>query len=269
MSTHHPRRADVSAPMDLIRQRGLHSRQMPERSPDCVWCGRATRPFPSPFGGWFLPPLCEGCQAKADREDRREEGAQRAAEAKDSALRAAGLTCGDISSTGSVGPKAMESALGGLERTPSNSWAYIHSPEPGCGKTTQLQLAVRHYLAQGWSCRYVPQPLMISELRAAEDERLRLDLIRRYVALDLLALDEFGRGAGNEWNAELLLEVLDRRYSERRATLLASNWALAEISRARELGTRVSSRIEERAAGRVLCLRWNWRSGRLVPQEVA
>lgn len=254
--------AGEGAPFDGLRR--LTSREMPEVSPPCTRCAGETIPrWEAVLGRWWLPPLCPGCQARADREDTVEVEEVRKREAADAQLRAAGLTMGDIASTSALGPKQLNKELHGLSKSPSEpNWVYLHSQEPGCGKTTQLQLLIRAQLAQGWSCRYVPQPLLVSELRAAADERFRRDLLDRLVRIDLLAIDEFGRGVSNEWNAELLLEVLDRRYSERRPTAFGSNWSLLEVARAPELGTRISSRIEERAKGRVVELRYNHRAAR-------
>lgn len=259
-----PRRATHPGVEALLRDRGMLVYGQPRRVPDCVHCGGATEPWPldrqEPGGVWLLPPLCPSCQPVADRRDAEQIGERRHVEASAASARAAGLTEGDVAATTAIGSAALLGVLRELEQDFSSpNWGYLTSPEPGCGKTVQLQLAVLHYASQGWSVRYATQQEVIASMRPRDDGGPSSDP-EDWGRWDLLALDELGAGRTTDWSADQVLQVLDLRYRARKPTLLASNWTLGELAAHQHYGTRISSRIRERCGGRELVLGFNWRT---------
>lgn len=231
-------------------ERGLHADDVPADPPCCTHCTRPVQILAAPWGGWLLPPLCEVCQERADREDARDDDRRRKTAASAAQLRAAGLTDGEIASTDRIGLDALDLTLRELPKISTASWGYVWSPEPGCGKTTQLLLAVRHYLGDGWRCRYTTQSDLLASLRPRDGGLAARMTHDQWAAYDLVALDEVGRPT-TAWGEEQLLELLDRRYREHKATLLASNYTLEQLVGAPGWGSRVVTRIRERAGGRL------------------
>lgn len=180
--------------------------------------------------GWMSLGLCDGCQAYAERiEGTMQEGMERDAIARrlHGRMEAAGLTTVDLSLDYTLDPlwrgfRRPEQNTG-LEPRP---WgAFVWGPT-GTGKSTELALAVRRYVADGWNCRLVSQAELLDTLRP--DGGMR---VRDYAALDLLAIDELGRDSLTAWSREQLQEILDARMGSRfrKPTMLASNLDLKAL----------------------------------------
>ena len=122
----------------------------------------------------------------------------------------------------------------------------ILSGPPGTGKShlaaaTLLQLAPDHV------CLYATVSQVIRAVRDTwrkDSDRSEREVIKHLgMEVDLLVLDEVGVQYGTDAEKNLLFDILDRRYSEMRPTILISNLhgeALKEV-----LGDRVYDRMRE------------------------
>lgn len=135
---------------------------------------------------------------------------------------------------------------------------------PGRGKTHLLAATLsRLALGRGVSCRYVEISFLFADLKAAiSDPRARatVDKIEALAEVDVLAIDELGKGRGSLFEEEVLDELIGRRYNNGKLTLFATNYPREELEAPRDgrqelwhqslrtrVGERVYSRLHEMA----------------------
>jgi len=66
-------------------------------------------------------------------------------------------------------------------------------------------------------------------------------LLSRYVEVPFLVLDDLGAGSFSDYERRILLDLLNRRGTERRKTIVTSNLELAELEE--NLDERIASRL--------------------------
>lgn len=127
---------------------------------------------------------------------------------------------------------------------------------PGRGKTHLLAATLAALtLGRGVRCRYVEISFLFADLKAAiSDPRARatVDKIDELAQVDVLAIDELGKGRGSVFEEEVLDELIGRRYNNEKPTLFATNHPLEERqgepfgeSLLSRLGPRIFSRLHE------------------------
>ncbi|MCW5643090.1 MAG: ATP-binding protein [Rhodoferax sp.] len=130
----------------------------------------------------------------------------------------------------------------------------------GTGKTHLAAAGVRHCCeVTGVQAIMISVRQLIRELRSSWEKgaaHTESQLIEYFGTLPVLVLDEVGVGFGSEAELTQLFDVLDFRYTERRATVLLSNLAPSGIKAA--LGERSYDRMREGAQ----LLRFEWKSYR-------
>ncbi len=109
---------------------------------------------------------------------------------------------------------------------------FIVAGPVGTGKTHLLCATLRHLtLENGVFARYVETSFLFSEIRRGFSEgRSGLDAILPLVEVDVLAVDELGKGRGSPFEMDTLDELIARRYNAGRTTIFASNSSLVAIS---------------------------------------
>lgn len=132
--------------------------------------------------------------------------------------------------------------------------------KPGCGKTHLLAATLAMMtLGRGLSCRYIEISFLFADLKAAISDpkaRATVDKIDELAEVDVLAVDELGKGRGSVFEEEVLDELIGRRYNNGKLTLFATNYPREEsgVSRdsnkqepfAQSLRTRVGDRVFSR-----------------------
>jgi len=112
----------------------------------------------------------------------------------------------------------------------------------GIGKT-YLSAAILNYLEEkNQNVFYTTHRRLIDGIhRSIEKGKPQMDPIDRISDLKYLILDDLGSATCTEWQQEMILELIDRRYSNNLKTLITTN--LDEKKIQEKLGARTASRI--------------------------
>jgi DNA replication protein DnaC len=100
----------------------------------------------------------------------------------------------------------------------------------GIGKTMILKNVAHQAIMRGHTVRFVTASDMLSDLAGQESSVALARRLRRYTVPQLLCVDEVGYLSYDSRYADLLFEVVTRRYDAHRAILLSTNKAFAEWS---------------------------------------
>jgi DNA replication protein DnaC len=105
------------------------------------------------------------------------------------------------------------------------------------GRETCAQVRTVHY------CKVLDYFRAIKDTFSRDAEKTEREVVQQYANYGLLILDEAAERSGSDWELTQLTDLLDRRYSTRRATLLISNHTRAGMTEA--LGPSICSRLRE------------------------
>jgi DNA replication protein DnaC len=100
----------------------------------------------------------------------------------------------------------------------------------GVGKSMILKNLAHHVLVQGHTVRVTSASDMLADLAAQESSPALARRLRRYTTPSLLCVDEVGYLSYSNRYADLLFEVVTRRYDLQRPIVLSTNKAFAEWS---------------------------------------
>jgi DNA replication protein DnaC len=105
---------------------------------------------------------------------------------------------------------------------------FVLSGPVGTGKTHLLVATLRHATIElGVRAGYVEISLLYATIRRGFREgKSGGEIIGPLSQLDLLAIDELGKGRGSPFELETLDELISRRYNAGRVTLFATNYTL-------------------------------------------
>ena len=110
---------------------------------------------------------------------------------------------------------------------PGDRGFLLHGP-PGGGKT-HLMTAFLHRitLEKGIHARFVEFSHLLSSLRQQFDQgKGDTAILQPLVEVEVLSIDELGKGVNNEWQLSVLDELISKRYNLGRTTLFTSNYQL-------------------------------------------
>lgn len=100
----------------------------------------------------------------------------------------------------------------------------------GVGKTMIVKNIAQQALARGHTVRFTTASDMLAELAAQESSPALARRLRRYVLPHVLCVDEVGYLSYNSRYADLLFEVVTRRYDLGKPIVLSTNKAFSEWS---------------------------------------
>lgn len=105
---------------------------------------------------------------------------------------------------------------------------FMLSGPVGTGKTHLLCATLKHLAIElGVKTGYVEISLLYSRIRRGfQDGKSGGEIIEPLSALDVLAIDELGKGRGSQFELETLDELIARRYNAGKVTLFATNYSL-------------------------------------------
>jgi DNA replication protein DnaC len=121
---------------------------------------------------------------------------------------------------------ALRAVQGFLQEYPrSRKGLCLYGP-PGTGKTHLLCAALQSLtLERGIPARYVEISFLYSEIREAFGRNVSaLTALAPLVEVEVLAIDEIGKGKASDFEKETLEELVARRYNADRTTLCATNF---------------------------------------------
>ena len=98
----------------------------------------------------------------------------------------------------------------------------------GVGKTMLLKNLAHHCVLRGYTVRFVTASEMLNDLAAQESTAALNRRLRHYVNPDLLCIDEVGYLSYDTRYADLLFEVVTRRYEAQKPIVLTTNKPFSE-----------------------------------------
>ena len=114
-----------------------------------------------------------------------------------------------------------------LQFIPDGANAVLLGPN-GVGKTTLAQNLAHEAVLHGHTVLFTTASDMLSDLAAQESGAALARRVRRYARVALLVIDEVGYLSYDARYADLLFEVVSRRYKDKRAIVLTTNKAFNE-----------------------------------------
>ncbi len=99
----------------------------------------------------------------------------------------------------------------------------------GIGKSTIAQNIVHHAVMQGHSALFVNAAQMLGELAACDGDNALRRRLKHYAQPAILAIDEIGYLSYGNRHADLLFEIISRRY-EAKPTIITTNRPFTEWS---------------------------------------
>ncbi|WNG46255.1 DNA replication protein [Archangium minus] len=111
---------------------------------------------------------------------------------------------------------------------------FVLSGPVGTGKTHLLTATLKHLVLEvGLEARYVEISLLYATIRRGFQEgKSGGEIIGPLSDVEVLAIDELGKGRGSPFEMETLDELIARRYNAGRTTLFATNYSLEPERRA-------------------------------------
>lgn len=105
---------------------------------------------------------------------------------------------------------------------------FVLSGPVGTGKTHLLSATLKHLAIElGVKVSYVEISLLYSQIRRGfQDGKSGGEIIGPLSQVDVLAIDELGKGRGSQFELETLDELIARRYNAGKVTLFATNYSL-------------------------------------------
>lgn len=119
-----------------------------------------------------------------------------------------------------------------LEFLNGESWIYFYGPK-GTGKTTAAASVLKAYVRQNQkngyvSAKFIDLPSWLASMRR-DWGSLEEDGYQRAAGVNLLVLDDLGKGKPTDWAMERLFRLINDRYNHHRPTIITSQYNLMEL----------------------------------------
>ena len=128
-------------------------------------------------------------------------------------------------------------------------WLFLGG-QPGSGKTHLCTAVVKKLLDENVPCTYVSWPEKARELKALANDSGYRDAIEPLLKIPVLYIDDLFKSKGKtpptDADVRLAFDIINSRYIQNRATIISSEWMIAEIIQQDEAP---GSRLQERSQG--------------------
>jgi DNA replication protein DnaC len=124
-----------------------------------------------------------------------------------------------------AGPNSV--ALPGFVRQELEGYLVLIGPN-GVGKTMMLKNLAHHCVMRGYTVRFTTASAMLNELAAQDSSAALSRRLRQYIQPQLLCVDEVGYLSYDSRYADLLFEVVTRRYEALKPIVLTTNKPFSE-----------------------------------------
>jgi len=153
-------------------------------------------------------------------------------------------------------PAAYAAAAAELVKTVETPKLIALIGNRGVGKTELACGLVREFCRHGRRGQYLRTLELFRMIRSTwgrgRGEATEADVLEKLRCADVLVLDEFHVQSGTEWERNIIVDLIDARYSALRATVLVAN--LQSIALTAAMGESIASRFQE--AGLVIECDW-------------
>ena len=126
----------------------------------------------------------------------------------------------------------------------NNEWCLVLNGGAGTGKTHLACALLRKLHAMGRDVLLTTIPPILGAIREAQVlNQNEYVVIGKYIARDVLCLDDLGSTRGSDFQAEKFYELLDGRYQARRKTIVTTNFLFSDLEQS--FGKRLTRRLSE------------------------
>ncbi|MCB9229985.1 MAG: ATP-binding protein [Deltaproteobacteria bacterium] len=110
---------------------------------------------------------------------------------------------------------------------------FILSGPVGCGKTWLLAAVAKRLASHGISIRFVDFFQLISEIKSAlmTREAITSDFLRVFLEVDVLAIDELGKGRRTDFEQTVLDQLVMGRYNQEKIIIASTNCRIGRLYR--------------------------------------
>jgi DNA replication protein DnaC len=110
---------------------------------------------------------------------------------------------------------------------PGQSSGLLLSGPVGIGKSWLLAAMAKHLALKGFSVRYADFFQLVHELREAySTEQADRSSLRPFQSVDVLIIDELGKGRNTEWELSVADSLISDRYNGNKCIIAATNYPL-------------------------------------------
>ena len=224
----------------------------------CKRCGKPAEPKFVALLGWRQQDHCEPCGTIVAEERERQEIEHAERMTIKNYLERSGVIRGILAG---MTFENFNSKIAGTAKEIAEEYASTFSRETtrglmfygkaGSGKTHLAVAIARHIIeAKQIQVRFTRVVDLLSEIRKTFDENENYrtenesDLIKKYIAVPLLVIDDLGSEKTSDWVRQFLYQIIDERWIEQKPIIVTSNLKPKELE----------ARFEERIASRVAAL---------------
>jgi len=135
-----------------------------------------------------------------------------------------------------------------------NEKGFLLMGPSGVGKTHLAIGAISELtLEKGIKCLFKDFFLLLAELRQAYSEGVsENEILRPLIEVEVLVIDEMGKGKSNEWEINILDQLISNRYNSSKKTLITTNFPSKNFADSfYEKGELLEERVGERIFSRL------------------
>ena len=113
---------------------------------------------------------------------------------------------------------------------------------PNTGKTYVVVAIANYFLNSGKDVKYFNTRRFFEEIqKAIGNDKNQYEVIGNIARSEILIFDDIGASTNSEWQKEMILDLIDRRYSSNQPTIITTNFTQEILKN--NLGERTSRRI--------------------------